>query len=127
VSLKNATNSSASTTVNGGTLIDGAAGAVPNNSAVTVNSGSQFDLSGNSLTVSQLLGGGTVLDTGAAATITINNAATDVFPGSLTNAANPLTLVKTGAGSLFLSNAAGNTYTGGTQINGKLLINNTSG
>src|SRR5262249_58216020 len=75
-----------------------------------------FDLAGFAQTVGSVTGSGTVTNSGAAATFTVNNAAADTFAGVLTGA---LALAKTGAGTLTV-NASSNNYTGTTNPNSAL-------
>ena len=106
------------TRVRAGTLQDGIANALPVTTTLTVSGTGIFDLGGFAQSVGGLADGGvttgTVTDSGAAATFTVNNGATNTFSGLLTNGANALSLTKTGAGTLTLSHA--NTYSGVTTI-----------
>lgn len=124
VVLGNATNSyDGSTTINAGTLTLGVAGAIPNNSAVTVASGATFDLGNFSETIGSLAGAGTVNLSGSANnTLTTggNNGST-TFSGTINDTGTGLlSLVKTGTGTMTLSGA--NTYAGNTTVSGGTLI-----
>ncbi len=114
--LQNATNDyGGSTTVNEGILQLGAAGSIPDLSAVVVALGGFFNLNGLSETIGSLAGGGVVTNTGAAQTLTLGADGTDTtFTGSITNQANALSLTKVGAGTQTLSGV--NSYTGNTTI-----------
>ena len=110
------------TTISSGTLQDGVANALPTTTTLTVNGTGTFDLDGFAQTVAGLADGGvstgTVTDSAAAATFTVNDAAVNTFSGSLGGA---LALTKSGAGTLTLSNT--NAYTGATTVNlGALLV-----
>jgi fibronectin-binding autotransporter adhesin len=99
------------TFINAGTLTLGAAGAIPDGSAVSVSEGATFDLNDLSETIGSLAGAGTVtLGTG---TLTLggDNSSTE-FSGVISGTGG---LTKTGAGTLTLSGAS--TYTGNTTIN----------
>ncbi len=108
------------TTVGGGTLLDGVANALPTGTALSVSSGAKFDLGGFGQQVSGVTGNGTVTNSSATASVfTIDNASTDVFPGLLTG---NLALTKSNAGILTLSSA--NSFSGQTVINaGTLSVN----
>jgi autotransporter-associated beta strand protein len=80
---------------------------VSNASQTTVDAGATIDVAGFSTFISDLLGSGAVIDSGAAATLTL---AAANFSGAISG---PLSLVA--GGSVFLSGA--NTYTGTTTIN----------
>jgi autotransporter-associated beta strand protein len=119
--LSNNTNDyGGSTTVNAGTLQVGAAGSIPDTSALVVNSGGFFNINGFAETVGSLAGAGVITNTGAAQTLTTGGDGTNTtFSGVITNQASALNLVKTGLGTQVLSGA--NTYTGTTAINGGTL------
>ena len=113
------------TTISAGTLQTGSTTALSPNSAFTVNS--VLDLNGNSNTVASLAGNGTVTNNNSApATLTAggNNSST-AFSGTLTNGAGSLGLTKTGLGTMILT--GGNTYSGGTNINGGILAVSNDG
>jgi autotransporter-associated beta strand protein len=121
------------TTVNAGTLQYGAgvpaaipAGLVYGN--VHLNSPGILDLNGNSPTINGLFGNGTVDNLAAgAATLTIGDAdVTSTFAGPIQNSAGPVSLIKTGLGTLSLT--AASAYHGGTTVsNGVLTANNVAG
>lgn len=121
--LSNATNDfGGSTTVNGGILQLGAAGVIPDASALIINGGGFINLNGFSETVGSLAGSGVVTNTGAAQTITVGTDNTDTdFSGVITNQANALSLTKTGTGTQTLSGTT-NSYTGATTISGGTLV-----
>ncbi|WP_395748858.1 autotransporter-associated beta strand repeat-containing protein [Prosthecobacter sp.] len=109
-----------STTVSAGLLQLGAAGVIPDASALIVASGAYFDINGKNEAIGSLAGAGVVTNIGAAATLTVGNDGTDTaFSGTVTNQANALNLVKTGAGKQTLSGA--NNYTGTTAVNVGIL------
>ena len=115
------------TTISAGTVEDGIANALSTGAALTVSGTGTFDLGGFAQTVAGLADGGvatgTITDSGAAATFTINNAAASSFSGTITNGSNALALSKTGAGTLTLSGT--NTYSGSTTVSaGTLQVGN---
>ncbi|HZZ78560.1 MAG TPA: autotransporter-associated beta strand repeat-containing protein [Gemmataceae bacterium] len=113
VTLSAANLYSGTTTISDGTLLIGAANALPIGTTLNVNS--TLDLNGNSQEVAQItssLGTGTVTDNGAAATFTVNNAGLDSYNGTITG--TNLSLSKSGGGTLTLTKA--NTYGGTTTI-----------
>src|SRR5258708_32403990 len=95
-----------------GRIGDGVANALPTTTGLTVTSPGTLDLAGFNQTVASVTSTGTVTDSGAAATFTVNNAGADAFAGALTGA--NLSLAKTGVGTLTLSGA--NTYGGGAPL-----------
>ncbi|MEA3212062.1 MAG: hypothetical protein QOE70_5119 [Chthoniobacter sp.] len=115
------------------TLPNGSAtGAIPLLSQVVVAPGGEFDINGVAVNLASLAGdtattGGLVTDSGAAATLTIGyDNLSPTFAGIITNAANALTLTKTGTGNQTLSGQ--NLFTGPVNINlGQLTITNSSG
>jgi autotransporter-associated beta strand protein len=94
--------------VEAGTLkgADSSFGIFLDDSSVTVAAGATLDLAGNSTDFTELSGGGAVIDSGAAATLSLEVAN---FSGAILG---PLSLVSNGA--VVLSGA--NTYTGSTTI-----------
>ena len=115
---------SGATTVSAGNLKDGVANALPTTTTLTVTGTGTFDLGGFAQTVGGLADGGvstgTVTNSGAAATFTVNDGLANSFAGLITNGANALALTKTGAGTLTLSNT--NTFSGATTVNTGTLI-----
>jgi fibronectin-binding autotransporter adhesin len=112
------------TTISAGTLKNGVANALPTGTILTVSGTGTFDLNGFAQTVSGLADGGantgTVTDSGAAATFTINNTTANTYSGLISNGTNALSLTKTGTDTLTLSRAS-NSYTGVTTISGGIL------
>ena len=130
------------TTVNGGTLVlnktagvnaiagaltigDGtgtdtvqllAANQIVNTSAVTINSSGVFDLNGNAETIGSLTGSTGASVTLGAATLTLGDANSTAYAGTISGAGG---LTKLGAGTLTLSGA--NSYDGTTLISAGVL------
>src|SRR5262249_48963426 len=95
---------------NAGTVRDGITNALP--VGTTLTDSGVLDLAGFNQVVARVAGTGTVTDSGAGATFTVNNAVADALTLTLTGA--NLSLAKSGAGTLTISNA--NTYGGSTSI-----------
>jgi fibronectin-binding autotransporter adhesin len=112
--------------VNAGTVQVGTATGLPVGAFATVNNG-VLDLNGFNVTVGALTGmpGGTVRDNSATAgttTLTVNQAGTANFSGSISNGANRvLALTKQGAGNLILDGTTANAFTGLTTVTGGTL------
>jgi autotransporter-associated beta strand protein len=111
------------TTVSAGTLRIGAANALPNGAGtgkVNLNGGT-LDLNGNILTINGLVStyaATAVVDNLAAGAVTLtigDGNSYGTFDGSIQNTAGPLSLVKAGAGQLFLR-GTNSTYSGSTTI-----------
>ncbi|WP_374407787.1 autotransporter-associated beta strand repeat-containing protein [Hydrogenophaga sp.] len=113
--LSGANTYSGATTVGGGSLVAGSSSAFGTQSAVTVSGGATLDLAGFSNTVGSLAGAGTVTNNGVAATLTTGgNGTSTTFSGSLQDGTGPLSLTKTGSGTLTLSGS--NSYSGSTTV-----------
>jgi autotransporter-associated beta strand protein len=107
------------TTVNSGTLADGVADALPTTTVLTVSAGTTFDLAGFDQHLAALAGPGTVTDSGAAATLTVNTPVDDTFGGKLSGS---LSLVKDGAARLTLT-GPGTNFTGTVTVARGTLLN----
>jgi fibronectin-binding autotransporter adhesin len=148
VLLSGANSGSGIVTVLGGTLRVGNAFALGDVSGKTViNSGYTLDLNGVNYSTAEPLdifgtgigaAGAIVNSSGTPAafngpiTLLANSAiggANDITLGNaITDGASSFSIAKEGAGTLVFSNAAGNTYDGGTTVNtGALLVTNSSG
>ncbi len=112
---------SGGTTISGGKLITGIAGAIPAAGTVIVQTGGTLDLAGNSQSVGGLADGGsttgTVTSSSGSPTLTLNNTAANAFGGTISGS---LGLTEAGIGTLILSGS--NTYTGGTVVTAGTLI-----
>ena len=117
----NGSNSTTGTlTVNtGATVKMGNANAL-GSSAVTVNSGAAVDLAGNNLTEASIAGTGKVTNSTGAATLTLGDAGSTTFAGSLADGGGTLALVKTNVGTVTLTGA--NTASGGATVAGGTLV-----
>lgn len=116
------------TAITNGDLVLGGTGALGTNlGQVNMNSGAMLDLDGFNLSLLALNGnGGTILSSPiGSVTLTINNSANSSFGGNIVDGGGPVALVKTGAGSLFLSGT--NTYSGGTNVEAGTLVVNSNG
>lgn len=105
------------TLVSAGTLTAGSDSALPRTTELTVAAGAAFDAAGFSLTISSLSGDGTFLNSGGAATLSLESG---VFTGQINAAFSPLGLRKVGAGTLTLSGA--NQYAGPTSVEGGTFL-----
>jgi autotransporter-associated beta strand protein len=111
--------------VDGGTLKAGSASAFGTGGPASVAAGATLDLHGFSQRFSSLTGAGAVDNTGAAATLSINDAAADTFSGVIENSSGAISLVKNGAGILTLQGA--DSYSGATTINaGAIDVENSA-
>ena len=121
LTLLNAANSyTGATSINAGTLAGGAVDVLDTSSGVSIAGGAFLDLAGNDQTVNGLTSTGTVTNSGAAATLTVNTASgTSTFNGNIVNGAGATALTKSGANILALGGA--NTYSGATTINAGTL------
>jgi autotransporter-associated beta strand protein len=91
--------------------------------ALAVNSG-VLDLAGFSPTVLALSGSaGTITNSGAAATLSVNQSTVTTFSGTINDGAGQVALEKSATGSLTLTGTS--TYSGGTTLNnGTLVVTN---
>lgn len=91
---------------------------LPTATALTINGGATLDLNGVSQRIASLEGSGAVINSHPSlpSTLTVNNAGTDTFPGTLSSSGDGvLNLAKDGTGRLTLT--AASTHTGSTTIN----------
>jgi autotransporter-associated beta strand protein len=116
------------TTVNAGILRLGAAGVIPNASALVVNGGT-LDLNNFAQTVGSLSGtGGTIATGGIGGRLDVNQTVNGVYAGSFSGPTDGVTsfyLQKMGAGTLTLSGT--NTATGNGRVyvtDGRLILQN---
>lgn len=120
LTLSGANSHTGSTQISGGTLRAGSTTALSSSSAVAVSSGAVLDLNGNSNTIANLSGAGSV--TLGSATLTLggdNNSST--FSGGISGTGS---LVKNGSGMFVLNGT--NSYTGSTTIaEGTVSVNGT--
>lgn len=116
------------TTINGGILRAGAAGALSANSAVTLadTAGATLDLAGFAQTIASLAGGGVTggnVTLGSATLTTGGNNTSTAYDGVISGAGG---LIKQGSGAFKLTRA--NTYGGATTVNaGALIVNGSTG
>ena len=110
------------TTVHAGVLLSGVAGALPDTSAITVDSGGTLDMNGNNDVVGSIAGPGPILMGSAALSAGADNTST-TYSGILSGTG---TFTKTGTGTLTLSGV--NSYTGATTVSGgTLAVSATTG
>ncbi len=116
--LSGANTYAGNTSLTAGVITLGATDALPTTTVLNMTGTSTLNLNGFSQTLAGLTGPANtqrVQNAGAAAVLTVNNAANNTFAGILGNtAANNFAVVKTGAGTLTLGGA--NTYTGTTTV-----------
>jgi autotransporter-associated beta strand protein len=115
VTFSGANTNSGATNITAGTLALGASNVLANTTAVSVASGANFNLNGNSDTVGSVAGAGNVI-LGAGALAAGSNNTSTTFSGVISGTG---ALTKSGTGTLTLS--GNNTYTGGTNINAGTL------
>ena len=95
---------------------------LPVATTVTVATSGVLDLAGVSQTVAGLAGGGSVTNSGSAATLTVSNASgTSLFSGKISDASagNAVSFIKNGGGTEIFAGA--NNYRGATTVNGGTL------
>ena len=116
------------TTINQGTLKLGAAGVIPDASAVTVSSPGILDMNTYSETVGSIAGTGTIDNVAGGGTPTLTcggDNSNTTFSGIIQNTTGTLALTKSGNGTLILSGS--NTFSGLTTISsGILQLSNTA-
>ena len=117
LTLASSNSYSGPTVISGGTLSIGTAGAVPGGPGagnVTVNG--TLDVGGQSPTLNNLAGSGTVddLSAGGSPVVTVAGSATNNFSGVIQNTSGSLELNYNGTGTLILSGS--NTYSGVTTV-----------
>lgn len=109
------------TTVNEGRLTVGAAGVIPDDSALSIALGAELNLNGKNETIGSLSGAGNVINSGAACTLTAGgNDGSTTFSGIISDGTGATAFTKEGTGALTLSGA--NTYTGATLINAGTVV-----
>ena len=115
LSVANALNAGTGTvTLTGGTFQALSAGVISGASTVNLSAPAILDLDGSSQAIGGLTGAGTVIDSGAAATLTVTGGG--LFSGAITGTNTSLTVAGTSQ-PLTLSGASGtNTYAGATTI-----------
>jgi autotransporter-associated beta strand protein len=101
------------TVVSAGTLRSGNANAL-GSSALTVSAGAAVDLAGNNLTTASIAGTGKVTNSTGSATLTLGDAGSTTFAGSLADGGGTLALVKTNSGTVTLTGAS--TASGGATV-----------
>jgi autotransporter-associated beta strand protein len=112
VILASANTYTGATTIGAGTIKLGNTSAISTSASVTVNSGGTLDINGVTASVLQVLGSGTVTNTGGAATLTINGNG-HTCPAVFTGANLSLTIAKSGQTFTLTGNS---TYGGATRI-----------
>jgi autotransporter-associated beta strand protein len=122
VKLATSNNYTGNTTIAAGTLVLGAAGAIPggtSSGSVIING--TLDVAGYSPTVNNLTGAGTVddLSGGGSPVVSVYDSVASTFTGSIRNTTGSLGINKSGAGTLTLLGT--NTYSGGTTLAGGAL------
>ena len=108
------------TTINGGTLLGGAANALSAASTTEVLPGGVLDLGGFAQTVSSLAGAGTVINSGASAATLTNQGASSTFSGVIQDGAVSTSLVQNSPGNTLTLTGA-NTYSGPTTVHAGTL------
>ena len=112
-----------STTITAGTLKLGAAGVIPDGSAVTVTG--TLDMNTFSETVGSITGSGTidnVLGAGTPILTCGGDGTTTTFSGTIQNTTGTLSIIKTGSGTTTLSGGNNLTYDGSTSVSAGTLI-----
>ena len=125
LALNGSNSTTGALTVNSGATVKVGNANALGSSAVTVNSGAAVDLAGNNLTEASIAGTGKVTNSTGAATLTLGDAGSTTFAGSLADGGGTLALVKTNSGTVTLTGA--NTASGGATVaGGTLALTNAS-
>ncbi|MCS6850436.1 MAG: autotransporter-associated beta strand repeat-containing protein, partial [Gemmataceae bacterium] len=121
LTLSGANTYTGTTSINAGTLRNGAANVIDDASPVTINAGAVYDLANFNESIASLAGSGAVTLGSGTLTTGLNGSST-IYAGVISGSGG---LTKTGTGTFVLTGA--NTYTGATTINQGVLQNGASG
>ena len=118
---------SGATTLAGGTLAMGSDTALSSHSTLTDNNAGTLDLNGHLITIDGLAGTGSIINNNSTP-VTLTTGASGgggIFGGTINDGSGKIALIKTGAGTVTLSNVNG--YSGGTTVTGGLLAITSTG
>jgi autotransporter-associated beta strand protein len=112
---------SGDTDINGGTLVAGSTTAFSQNSSVNVTGNGTLDLDGYSNTIASLSGNGNVTNNAGSGTAvltigTVGGTFSTVFSGNLNDGSSATLGIELASGTLTITSANNNNYTGGTTI-----------